>query len=175
MGNRAETEDEALGFEAAVAALGLKANVSEADHPLLCEGTRRQRGELTLTLLVQYKDYSEKLARIMDKLLDRFYTCLLDLRWSLSHCFIIHREVHQLMKAPLLPSYYSSNPPTTAQSLHRSQANRASGQPCRVPWVRTMAGVRAEEAAAEQSQQGFMQQAQELADAQGAQMSMLNF
>jgi hypothetical protein len=35
--------DEALGFEAAVAALGLKANVSEADHPLLCEGTRRQR------------------------------------------------------------------------------------------------------------------------------------
>ena len=35
--------DEMLGFEAAVAALGLKANVSEADHPLLCEGTRRQR------------------------------------------------------------------------------------------------------------------------------------
>jgi hypothetical protein len=141
MGNRAETEDEALGFEAAVAALGLKANVSEADHPLLCEGTRRQRGEL---------------------------------RWSLSHSFIFYREVHQLMKAPLLPSYYSSNPPTTAQSLHRSQANR-TGQPCRVPWVRTMAGVRAEEAAAEQSQQGFMQQAQEIADAQGAQMSQFLF
>lgn len=35
--------DENLPFEAAVAALGLKANVSEADHPLLCEGTRRQR------------------------------------------------------------------------------------------------------------------------------------
>lgn len=35
--------DEVVGFEAAVAALGLKANVSEADHPLLCEGTRRQR------------------------------------------------------------------------------------------------------------------------------------
>lgn len=35
--------DENLAFEAAVAALGLKANVSEADHPLLCEGTRRQR------------------------------------------------------------------------------------------------------------------------------------
>lgn len=32
-----------LGFDAAVAVLGLKANVSEADHPLLCEGTRRQR------------------------------------------------------------------------------------------------------------------------------------
>lgn len=37
------TSDEPLGFEAAVAAMGLKANVSEADHPLLCEGTRRQR------------------------------------------------------------------------------------------------------------------------------------
>jgi hypothetical protein len=37
-----------------------------------------------------------------------------------------------------------------------------------------MAGVRAEEAAAEQSQQGFMQQAQEIADAQGAQMSQFS-
>jgi len=47
--------DEALGFEAAVAALGLKANVSEADHPLLCEGTRRQRlviVELMLMFLI---------------------------------------------------------------------------------------------------------------------------
>lgn len=56
-----------LGFEAAVAALGLKANVSEADHPLLCEGTRRQRGELALTLLSFYKDDPVKLARIMNK------------------------------------------------------------------------------------------------------------
>jgi hypothetical protein len=38
--------DELLGFEAATAALGLKANVSEADHPLLCEGTRRQRSDI---------------------------------------------------------------------------------------------------------------------------------
>ncbi|GIX73369.1 zinc finger SWIM domain-containing protein 8, partial [Caerostris extrusa] len=37
------SSDELLGFEAAVAALGLKANVSEAEHPLLCEGTRRQK------------------------------------------------------------------------------------------------------------------------------------
>lgn len=35
--------DETLGFEASVAALGMKANISEADHPLLCEGIRRQR------------------------------------------------------------------------------------------------------------------------------------
>ena len=45
-----------LGFDAAVAAIGLKANVSEAEHPLLCEGTRRQRGDLALLLLVHYKD-----------------------------------------------------------------------------------------------------------------------
>lgn len=60
-------------------------------------------GDLALTLLVHYKDDSEKLARIMDKLLDR--------------------EVHQLIKAPLLASYYSSNPPTISQTqgLHHQR------------------------------------------------------
>jgi hypothetical protein len=81
--------DEQLGFDAAVAALGLKANVSEAEHPLLCEGTRRQRGELALTLLVHYKDDQEKLANIMEKLLDR--------------------QVHQMYKAQPLSSYYATN------------------------------------------------------------------
>lgn len=83
--------DENLGFEAAVATLGLKANVSEAEHPLLCEGTRRQRGDLALTLLYYYKDEPRRIARIMEKLLDR--------------------EIHTLIKSPLLPSYYSTNPP----------------------------------------------------------------
>ena len=82
--------DEILGFEAAVAASGLKANVSEADHPLLCEGTRRQRGDLVVMLLVHYKDDPDKLARIMEKLLDR--------------------EVHPLYKAPLLSTFYTNNP-----------------------------------------------------------------
>ena len=85
--------DEMLGFEAAVAALGLKANVSEAEHPLLCEGTRRQRGDLALSMLLHYKDDPEKLAKVMDKLLNR--------------------EIHQLYKAPLPAAYYSNNPPTT--------------------------------------------------------------
>lgn len=88
--------DENLGFEAAVAALGLKANVSEAEHPLLCEGTRRQRGDLALTLLSYYRDEPRKICRIMEKLLDR--------------------EIHSLIKTPLLPSYYSNNPPTRSQS-----------------------------------------------------------
>lgn len=38
-----KASDEVLGFEASVAALGMKANISEAEHPLLCEGIRRQR------------------------------------------------------------------------------------------------------------------------------------
>ncbi|XP_036359239.1 zinc finger SWIM domain-containing protein 8 isoform X2 [Octopus sinensis] len=79
---------EKLGFEAAVAALGLKANVSEAEHPLLCEGTRRQRGDLAITMLVHYKDDQAKLSKIIDKLLDK--------------------EVHQMYKAPSLSTYLSN-------------------------------------------------------------------
>lgn len=79
--------DELTGFEAAVAAIGLKANVSEADHPLLCEGTRRQKGDLTLSLLVTYKDDPDRLAKIMEKLLDK--------------------EVHQMCKIPLLANFYT--------------------------------------------------------------------
>ncbi|XP_037296469.1 zinc finger SWIM domain-containing protein 8 [Manduca sexta] len=102
--------DEALGFEAAVAALGLKANVSEAEHPLLCEGTRRQRGELALTLLSYYKDDPVKLARIMNKLLDR--------------------EIHQLTKGPMVSLYYSSNP----RPLPRADSLLYSHPPpCRAP------------------------------------------
>jgi len=111
--------DETLGFEAAVAALGLKANVSEAEHPLLCEGTRRQRGDLALSMLLHYKDDPEKLSKIMDKLLDR--------------------EIHQLCKFSLPAAYYSNNPPTTILSSghrndehdtshrHNTTANTASG------------------------------------------------
>ena len=31
-------------------------HVSEFDHPLLCEGTRRQKGDLALKMLELYKD-----------------------------------------------------------------------------------------------------------------------
>lgn len=95
--------DENLGFEAAVAALGLKANVSEAEHPLLCEGTRRQRGDLALTLLYYYKDEPRKIAKIMEKLLDR--------------------DIHILLKTPLLPSYYSNNPPVRTPASQVSLRN----------------------------------------------------
>jgi len=55
----------------------------------------RFRGDLAITLLVHYKDDPVKLARIMDKLLDR--------------------DVHQLIKSPILSSYYTSNPPTKSE------------------------------------------------------------
>ena len=101
IGNRSAS-DELLGFEAACAAIGLKANVSEADHPLLCEGTRRQRGDLALTLLVSYKEDPHRLTRIMDKLLDK--------------------DIHQLLKSPILPSYY-----TCRQSEQHHSAAVAAG------------------------------------------------
>lgn len=63
--------DLVLGFYAALNALGAKLNLSEGDHPLLCEGIRRQRGELALSLLIHYKDDQEKLDLILKYLLDK--------------------------------------------------------------------------------------------------------
>ncbi|GCC37339.1 hypothetical protein chiPu_0015843, partial [Chiloscyllium punctatum] len=96
--------DEELGFEAAVAALGMKTTVSEAEHPLLCEGTRREKGDLALALMITYKDDQAKLKKILDKLLDR------------------ESQTH---KPQTLSSFYSSSKPmATGQkspSKHASQ------------------------------------------------------
>ncbi|XP_050394140.1 zinc finger SWIM domain-containing protein 8 [Patella vulgata] len=97
--------DEKLGFEAAVTALGLKANVSEAEHPLLCESTRRQRGELAMAMLIQYKDDQVRLSKIMDKLLDK--------------------EVHQQYKAPSLVTYLV-NRPSASQHTTTSSPNNST-------------------------------------------------
>ncbi|KAL8202194.1 UNVERIFIED_CONTAM: Zinc finger SWIM domain-containing protein 8 [Gekko kuhli] len=97
--------DEELGFEAAVAALGMKTTVSEAEHPLLCEGTRREKGELAGVLMITYKDDQSKLKKILDKLLDR------------------ESQTH---KPQTLSSFYSSSKPTVANqkspSKHASQS-----------------------------------------------------
>uniref|UniRef100_A0A8C5R0B2 Zinc finger SWIM-type containing 8 n=1 Tax=Leptobrachium leishanense TaxID=445787 RepID=A0A8C5R0B2_9ANUR len=97
--------DEELGFEAAVAALGMKTTVSEAEHPLLCEGTRREKGDLALALMITYKDDQSKLKKILDKLLDR------------------ESQTH---KPQTLSSFYSSSKPTTTNqkspSKHASQS-----------------------------------------------------
>lgn len=63
--------DASLGFHAALNALSVKVNFLEVDHPLLCEGTRRQRGELALSLLIHFKDDQEKLDLILKHLLDK--------------------------------------------------------------------------------------------------------
>ncbi|XP_064173509.1 zinc finger SWIM domain-containing protein 8 isoform X2 [Anguilla rostrata] len=86
--------DEELGFEAAVAALGMKTTVSEAEHPLLCEGTRREKGDLALALMITYKDDQSKLKKILDKLLDR------------------ESQTH---KPQTLSSFYSSKPAASSQ------------------------------------------------------------
>ncbi|KAM9477188.1 zinc finger SWIM domain-containing protein 8 isoform 2-T2 [Clarias gariepinus] len=101
--------DEELGFEAAVAALGMKTTVSEAEHPLLCEGTRREKGDLALALMITYKDDQSKLKKILDKLLDR------------------ESQTH---KPQTLSSFYSSKPATGSQkspSKHAAHGNSATG------------------------------------------------
>ncbi|XP_057703392.1 zinc finger SWIM domain-containing protein 8 isoform X2 [Corythoichthys intestinalis] len=86
--------DEELGFGAAVSALGMKTTVSEAEHPLLCEGTRRVKGDLALALMITYKDDQSKLKKILDKLLDR------------------ESQTH---KPQTLSSFYSIKPGTSSQ------------------------------------------------------------
>uniref|UniRef100_A0A8C2Q410 Zinc finger, SWIM-type containing 8 n=1 Tax=Cyprinus carpio TaxID=7962 RepID=A0A8C2Q410_CYPCA len=99
--------DEELGFEAAVAAIGMKTTVSEAEHPLLCEGTRREKGDLALALMITYKDDQSKLKKILDKLLDR------------------ESQTH---KPQTLSSFYSSKPATSSQKSPSKHATHgASG------------------------------------------------
>ena len=63
--------DRELGFWAATVSLGFKLCTSENEHPLLCEGVRRQKGELALKLLVRFKDDPSTLGTILEKLLDK--------------------------------------------------------------------------------------------------------
>lgn len=74
--NSTSQEDKDLGFEAALNMLSLKTNISESLYPLLCEGIRRQKGDLALTLLMTFKDDESKLLRIMDKILDIDIHCM---------------------------------------------------------------------------------------------------
>lgn len=96
--------DEELGFEASVAALGMKTTVSEAEHPLLCEGTRRVKGDLALALMITYKDDQSKLKKILDKLLDR------------------ESQTH---KPQTLSSFYSSKPAAGSQRSPSKHANHS--------------------------------------------------
>ncbi|KAG8552151.1 hypothetical protein GDO81_004419 [Engystomops pustulosus] len=147
--------DEELGFEAAVAALGMKTTVSEAEHPLLCEGTRREKGDLALALMITYKDDQSKLKKILDKLLDR------------------ESQTH---KPQTLSSFYSSSKPTTASqkspSKHASQSTTAiliSGSPAthQQPGVTTTVhGGISENFSEKNTQDGSQKSSNEPAEAQ---------
>uniref|UniRef100_A0A674D3T8 Zinc finger, SWIM-type containing 8 n=1 Tax=Salmo trutta TaxID=8032 RepID=A0A674D3T8_SALTR len=101
--------DEELGFEAAVAALGMKTTVSEAEHPLLCEGTRREKGDLALALMITYKDDQSKMNYLTNKDCD-------DSPSSQTH------------KPQTLSSFYSSKPAASSQrSPSKHAAHNAHG------------------------------------------------
>lgn len=51
--------------------LGMKGNAFEHHYPMLCEGTRQQRGDLALALLVYSRDDPTKIRQIMDVILDQ--------------------------------------------------------------------------------------------------------
>ena len=75
-GDGSSSDDQQLAFEAGCSVLDMKVNISESQHSLLCEGIRRQKGDLALNLLLTYKDDEQRLLRIMDKILDREIHCL---------------------------------------------------------------------------------------------------
>lgn len=50
---------------------GMKGNALETQYPMLCEGTRRQRGDLVQALLFHNKDDNGRIREIMDVLLDK--------------------------------------------------------------------------------------------------------
>lgn len=50
---------------------GMKGNVLENRYPMLCEGTRRQRGDLALALLLHCRDDTSRIRQVMDVLLDK--------------------------------------------------------------------------------------------------------
>ena len=49
----------------------MKGKALETQYPMLCEGIRRQRGDLALALLLHCRDDSVRIRQIMDVLLDK--------------------------------------------------------------------------------------------------------
>lgn len=59
----------------------MKTTVSEAEHPLLCEGTRREKGDLALALMITYKDDQSKLKKARNVLVIFSILVLTSLKW----------------------------------------------------------------------------------------------
>ena len=58
-------------MKATLAVLAMKPQVAEADNPLLCESLRRARSELTLSLLLKFRNEPKLLRDILNALLDQ--------------------------------------------------------------------------------------------------------
>lgn len=106
---------------------GMKTTVSEAEHPLLCEGTRRVKGDLALALMITYKDDQCKLKKVKQSFDSR--------RWATplpSSCVVLFPQIldklldreSQTHKPQTLSSFYSSKPATGSQ---RSPSKHATG------------------------------------------------
>ena len=70
--------------------------MSEADHPLLCEGTRRQRGELAVSMIVHYKDDQHKLSKVPPPPPTLLRVCLENTHLALATLPFSHRHVVML-------------------------------------------------------------------------------
>ena len=51
--------------------LGMRPNILETDYPILCEGIRRQRGDLAIAVLDYCKDNPSRLKAVKEVLLDK--------------------------------------------------------------------------------------------------------
>lgn len=67
---RRRPTDDDFALAAALEALGAHTPFTELEFPMYCEAMRRQKGDLALLLLTRHKDSTEKLALILDRLLD---------------------------------------------------------------------------------------------------------
>ncbi len=77
-----------------------------AQNPILCEGIRRQRSDLTLNLLTLYKDDQGRLIQILDKLLDR--------------------DIHVLFKNPNMNPFNVGSKKVNQNSILSQQTNTNS-------------------------------------------------
>lgn len=111
--------DATLGLEAALVMLGARLQVSEAAFPLLCEGTRRQRGDLALSMMLFYRDEHLVLSQILDRLLDR----QLSPHFRAPSLIALLSSSHD---APPHSSSLSSSSSDSATHFHSQSADRIS-------------------------------------------------
>uniref|UniRef100_A0A915EH90 Zinc finger SWIM domain-containing protein 8 n=1 Tax=Ditylenchus dipsaci TaxID=166011 RepID=A0A915EH90_9BILA len=119
--------DDSLALELALEVLGMRVFISETDHPMLCESIRRQRGELSMTLLLRNRDCLEKLGVILDKLLDSAVHRMYENHSSNGIFFISNKEILSVRaKNPAYTSEASckdNDEPCCSSTIRRKSSN----------------------------------------------------